>query len=291
MFTKLSKLTHPILLLFGSLTYMLGVGIARYLGADFRFTTFLLGLLAGLALMVLAFFLDTYFRLPLTPLVEGETLALRIRFRLLLLQSSFATLVVFTTVALLLFFLDMLSLPAGLLFLFAVLFSLAYAVPPLHLSAKGYGEVLLGILIGTLLPAFAFLLQAVDPHRLLPLITFPLTLLTIACLLAGNFYTYAADLKGGRRSLLIQLTWQKAIPIHDLLILVPFLFFAAASFFGLSWGLLWPVFLALPFAGLQIYWLQRIASGAKPVWNFFNALAPSVLGLTIYLLTLSFWIR
>jgi 1,4-dihydroxy-2-naphthoate octaprenyltransferase len=168
---------------------------------------------------------------------------------------------------------------------------MAYALPPARLSETGYGELIQAGIFTTFLPAIAFLLQAGEFHRLLPLTAFPLTLLAIAWLLAANFSAFVADQKLGRRSLLIRLTWQRAIPIHHILILTAFLLFAAASFFGVSWGLVWPVFLALPFAALQIYWLQRIANGGRPVWKFFDVLAPSVYGLTVYLLALSFWLR
>jgi hypothetical protein len=55
--------------------------------------------------------------------------------------------------------------------------------------------------------------------------------------------------------------------------------------------LIWPVFLALPFAAIQMIWLQRIASGGRPLWQFLTALASATFGLTVYLLTLTFWIR
>jgi hypothetical protein len=73
--------------------------------------------------------------------------------------------------------------------------------------------------------------------------------------------------------------------------LAAFLLFAAGPFLEYPWGLLWPVFLALPFAAIQIIWLQRIANGGRTLWNFLIALASATFGLTIYLLALTFWIR
>jgi hypothetical protein len=55
--------------------------------------------------------------------------------------------------------------------------------------------------------------------------------------------------------------------------------------------LIWPVFLALPFAAIQMIWLQRIASGGRTLWHFLTALASATFGLTAYLLTLTYWIR
>ena len=167
----------------------------------------------------------------------------------------------------------------------------AYGVPPLRLAENGYGELTLAVFWGTLAPACSFLLQTDTFHRLLPIVTFPLTLLALAYLLAADFPSFATDSRMGRRTLLVRLTWQRAVPIHHLLVLSAFLLLAAAPFFGVPWGLIWPVLLDLPFGALQIIWLQRIASGGNPFWKFVNYLLPSVFGLAAYLLALAFWLR
>jgi 1,4-dihydroxy-2-naphthoate octaprenyltransferase len=137
----------------------------------------------------------------------------------------------------------------------------------------------------------AFLLQYDQLHRLLSFTTFPLTLLALAYLLVGNFPTFATDQKLGRHTLLTRLTWQRAVPIHHFLVLTAFLLFAVAPFLEYPWGLVWPVFLALPFAAIQMIWLQRISNGGRTLWNFLTALASATFGLTAYLLALTFWIR
>jgi 1,4-dihydroxy-2-naphthoate octaprenyltransferase len=289
--SKILRLTHPLHLLLAALTFALGTGITRYLGAAVKWLPFWLGLLAVLALQAAAALLVEYFRLSFLPLAPEETPRLRELFRTRLLQAAYAALTLSGAAIVSLLLFGALDLAAGILLALAVLLLMAYAVPPARLSETGYGELIQAVIFTTFYPAIAFLLQAGEVHRLLPLTAFPLTLLAIAWLLAADFSAFAADQKLGRRSLLIRLTWQRAVPIHHVLILTAFLLFAAASFFGVSWGLVWPVFLALPFAALQIYWLQRIASGGRPVWKFFDVLVPSVYGLTVYLLALSFWLR
>lgn len=289
--SKLFKLSNPVHLLLGALAYTLGAGIARYLGAAVGWPAFWLGLLTSLSLLAATAWLAAYFRLSLTPLAPDESLRQRQGERVRLLQASYAALTASGAAVVALLLTGALMPSSGVLLLLAVLAAVAYAVPPLRLSGAGYGELVMAALLATLLPAFSFLLQADDFHRLLPLTAFPLTLHAIASLLAANFSAFASDQKLGRRSLLIRLTWVRAVPLHHALLLAAFLLFTAAPFFGVAWGLLWPVFLALPFAGLQIAWLQRIASGGKPLWKFFDLLAPSVFGLTLYLLTLSFWLR
>jgi len=291
MFKSLLRLSHPIHLLLAALTYTLGAGIAHYFGQPVHAASFGLGLLAALALLGAAALLTEYFRLPLMPLAQGETPRQREHFRVTLLQVSYACLTFSAAAILTLMLTHSLNLSAGILLVLAFLFLVAYAVPPMRLSEAGYGELVLAVTLGTLLPALAFLLQYGQLHRLLSLATFPLTLLALAYLLVCNFPTFATDQKLGRHTLLTRLTWQRAIPIHHFLVLAAFLLFAAAPFLEYPWRLVWPVFLALPFAAIQIIWLQRIANGGRTLWSFLTALASATFGLTTYLLALTFWIR
>lgn len=288
---SLLRCTRPLHLLFAALTYFLGAGIARYLGEAIRWPVFFLGLLAVLALQAAPPLLVDYFRLPLTPRAPGESARQRERFRVLLLQSAYAALTVCGVSILTLFLSRSLGLSVVLLLALDLLLLVAYAVPPIRLAENGYGELVLAFVLATLTPAVAFLLQTGEFHRLLPLTAFPLTLLALASFLASSFADFAADQKFGRRSLLGRLGWQRAVQVHHVLALAAFLLFAAAPLAGLPWALVWPVFLALPFAAVQFLWLQRIADGGPTLWRFFVPLTAVVFGLTAYLLALSFWIR
>jgi 1,4-dihydroxy-2-naphthoate octaprenyltransferase len=290
-FRTVVKLARPLLLLLVTLTYCLGAGISRYLGRPFLPAAFGLGLLVVLAIQAAACWLVEYFRLPFTPLAKDEMPRDREFLRTSLFQSAMALLTVIGAIIGTLFIARLLPLPAGFLFCLTVIIFVAYAIPPIHLSEAGYGELVQAAALGTLFPAFAFLLQFGEFHRILTFATFPLTLLALAYLLVNDFPNFATDLKYGRFSLLTRLTWQRAIPIHHLLVLVSFLFFAVSPFLGFPWGVVWPVFLALPFAVIQIVWLQRIARGGRTHWKFLVPLSGAVFGLTIYLLALTFWIR
>jgi 1,4-dihydroxy-2-naphthoate octaprenyltransferase len=250
-----------------------------------------LGLLAILAIQVAAFWLVEYFQLPLTPLAKDETPRQREALRTGLFQSAAALLTVAGAIIVTLLLAQLLPLLAGILMGLIIVFFIAYAVPPMRLSEAGYGELAMAVALGTLFPALAFLLQYGEFQRLLTFATFPLTLLALAYLLVNDFPTFATDLKFGRHTLLTRLTWQYAIPAHHLLILASFLFFATAPLLGFPWGLIWPVFLALPFAAFQIIWLQRIALGGRTLWKFLTALGVATFGLTAYLLAITFWIR
>ncbi|MGD0752297.1 MAG: hypothetical protein ABSA23_12935 [Anaerolineales bacterium] len=285
------KLARPLQLLLSALTYGLGAGISRYLGHPVHAAAFGLGLLAILAIEVAAFCLVEYFRLPLTPLAEEESPRHREALRISLFQSAAALLIVAGATIVTLLLARLMPVLAGILMGLIVVFFIAYAVPPMQLAETGYGELAMAIGLGTLFPALAFLLQYGEFHRLLTFATFPLTLLALAYLLVNDFPAFATDLKYERHTLLTRLTWQHAIPIHHLLVLVSFLFFATAPLLGFPWGLVWPVFLALPFAVIQIIWLQRIALGGRTVWKLLTGLALATFGLTAYLLGFTFWIR
>jgi 1,4-dihydroxy-2-naphthoate octaprenyltransferase len=290
-FRTFIKLARPIQLLLSALTYSLGGGIARYLGHPVRVAAFALGLLAILAIEAAAFWLVEYFHLPLMPLAKDETPRNREALRTGLFQSAAALLTVAGAILATLLLARLLPLLAGILMGLSVLFFVAYAVPPMRLSEAGYGELAMAVAVGTLFPALAFLLQYGEFHRLLTFVTFPLTLLALAYLLVNDFPTFATDLKRGQHTLLTRLTWQYAIPTHHVLILVSFLFFASAPLIGFPWGLVWPVFLALPFALIQIIWLQRIAMGGRTLWKFLTVLAVATFGLPAYLLAFTFWVR
>ena len=287
----LLRLSRPLLLLFAALTFSLGAGIAHYLGFALAWPGLLLGLLAVLAVLASASLLVEAFRLPLAPLAEGETPRQRERFRILLLQSSYALLTLVVAAGLALLLTGGLDLLSGTLLALAFLFLAVYAVPPMRLSERGYGDLLLAFYIAILGPGLAFLLQADELHRLVAFVGFPLFLLAVAYLLVCGFPTFASDQKFGRRTLLVRLTWQRAIPIHHLFILSAYLLFAVAPLVGIPWSLVWPVFLALPFALVEIFWLQRIANGGRTLWNFLLSLAAGAFGLSVYLLTMAFWLR
>jgi 1,4-dihydroxy-2-naphthoate octaprenyltransferase len=290
-FRKFIKLARPLHLFLASLAYCLGSGMARYLGRPIQIAPFVLGLLAVLAIQAAAFWLVEYFRLPLMPLEKNETQRIREGLRAGLFQSSMALLTGSGAIIVTLLIAQLLPTPAGIFMGLIVFCFVVYAVPPMRLSEVGYGELIQAIALGTLFPAFAFSLQYGEFHRLLAFATFPLTLLALAYLLVNDFPTFVEDQKYGRHSMLTRLTWQHAIPIHHLLVLLCFLFFAVTPLFGYPWGLVWPVFLVLPFALVEIVWLQRIARGGRTLWRFLIPLASAVFGLSVYLLALTFWIR
>jgi 1,4-dihydroxy-2-naphthoate octaprenyltransferase len=287
----LLRFSRPLHLMFAALAYILGAGIARYLGIPHEALAFWLGL-AGLMLLQASMgWLAEAFRPLAEPLEDEDTRAERLAFRNTVLLVALAALSVVAVLALLLARAGALS-PAALLFLaLSLALALAYAVPPARLVNAGLGEFALAVHIAMLAPALGFVLQAGEYHRLVGIVSFPLTLLALACFLALDFPTYAADQKYDRRTLLRSMGWERAVPLHHGLALGAYLILAGAPLFGLAWGLVWPAFLTFPFALLQIYLLRNLALGAKPNWKLLTVNALAVFGLGVWLLTFAFWLR
>jgi len=160
-----------------------------------------------------------------------------------------------------------------------------------RLMNRGFGELTLAAHIAYVVPSVAFLLQAGENHRLLTILLFPLTALALAFFLILNFTTFTADQKYHRATLLRSLTWERAVPFHHNLIIFAYFIFAISPLFGFSFSVIWPAFLTLPFAILQILLLRHISMGGKPNWPLLTVTALAVFGLTTYFLTLTFWLR
>ena len=285
------RLLHPLHLLFLALTYTLGVAIADYLGVSVSASTFALGL-GGIALAHVSMnLLAEVFRPVNEPILPEQFGAERVYLRDRLLVIAIGLLAIAAGLAYLLFLSDRLTTSALILLALSLLIVSAYAVPPLNLARRGFGELLLAAHIGYVAPSLGFVLQAGDFHRLLPIVALPVTFLALAYFLVLDFPSFANDLKYERLTLLTRLGWQRAAPLHHGLVLAAFALLLAAPIFGVTLALIWPVFLAIPFAILQMILLRNIADGARPLWRPLTSLAAALLALTIYLLTFAFFLR
>jgi 1,4-dihydroxy-2-naphthoate octaprenyltransferase len=284
----LLRLSRPLHLLLAALMYSLGAGIANYLGKPFRADSFWLGLVGILFAQMSMSLLSEVFRLDAEPLTENETRRDRSVVRNNALYVSIASLTANAVIAFILFNSQHLS-PASFSFLLLSLaFILAYSLPPFR--NRGFGEFLLAAHLAYVIPSLAYLLQADETHRFLAL-SIPLTLLAFAYFIVMDFPAFASDRKFNRTTFLTRLSWERVVPLHHILILFAYIFFAISPAFGLSLSLIWPAFLTLPFALFQIYQLHSISLGAPTNWTLLTATALSVFGLTAYFVTLTFWLR
>jgi len=283
------KLSRPLHLLLVALAYILGASIPAYLGKPFQPLAFALGLAGVLLAQLSMSLLAEVFRPYNEPLVEDETPKLKETLRNNALYVSIAALAAIAFIAFTLYTNGTLTLPTFYFLLFSLLLVLAYAVPPIRLLDRGFGELALAAHIAYVIPSIGFLLQAKDSHRLLTFIIIPLTALALAYFLVVNFTTFPADQKYQRATLLRRLTWERAVPLHHSLIAFAYVLFAVALL--LRFSILWTAFLTLPFALLQVILLRNISLGGKPNWTLLTSTALAVFGLTTYFITLTFWLR
>ena len=290
-FITILRLSRPVYLLLAALTYFLGVGISRFLGDTQSHPDFWLGLIGIVLAQMCMTLLVEVFRPANEPIVPDESITGRRVIHDSALYISSAGLAALAVIAFLLFKDGRLTPPTWFFLALSLVVIIIYSVPPLRLVDKGYGEILMAIQLGFLAPSIAFLIQDGAYHRLLNVTIFPLTILSLATILVLDFPSYSEDLKYARQTLLVRIGWERAVPLHHGLVVSTYVLFASTPLLGFSLALLWPAFLTIPFAVLQIYMLRNIALGAKPIWTLLSANAIAIMGLTAYFLTLTFWLR
>ncbi|MBN1303136.1 MAG: prenyltransferase [Anaerolineales bacterium] len=284
----LLKLGGPLFLFLAVMTYLYGSVVAVYLGFSWNAAAFWLGLGWAAFVCIGMSLLVEVFRSFDEPLIPGETQSERLFTRNRLLMAALIALVAASFITIYFQGAKLLTTVGLVLVGAGILLVLAYAVPPVRLAATGFGELTLAVLLAFIIPSIGFLLQAKEYHRILTLIGFPLMILGFLFFIVLSFPTYAGDLKYGRTTLLMRLGWERAIFLHHSLMVGVYFLFLAVAFLGIPLRILWPVFMGLPFAVLQGWWLQNIARGAPPVWKLLVTNAIALFGLTIYLLIMTF---
>jgi len=285
----LLKLIRPLHLLLVALTYTLGSSIPAYLGRPLNALAFWLGFAGVLLAQTSMSLLSEVFRPHNEPLVDDETPAQKETLRNNMLYISIAALTVNVFLAYLLYANQILILSSFLFLFSSLLLVLVYSIPPIRLVDRGFGELSLAAHVAYIIPSIGFILQFKENHRLLIFIVIPLTALALAYFLIINFTTFSSDEKYQRATLLRQLGWERAVPLHHSLIAFAYVLFALAPVFGFS--ILWTSLLTLPFAILQIVLLRHVSLGGKPNWIMLTSTALAVFGLTTYFITLTFWLR
>jgi 1,4-dihydroxy-2-naphthoate octaprenyltransferase len=289
MFRSFFKLIRTLNLLLAALTYSLGASINAYFGKSFQVLPFALGLACVILVQAGMGLLAEVFRPHNEPLVDDETPQQKEMLRNTMLYVSIIALTAFAFIIYLLYLNHALGFPAFIFLCLSVILVILYAVPPVRLLNRGFGELILAAQIAYVIPSIGFLLQAGESTRLLTVTVTPLTALALAYFLVQNFTSFPSDQKYERITLLRRLTWERAVPLHHGLLIFAYVLFGVAILLGFS--VFWPAFLTLPFAILQIFLLRQISLGGKPNWKLLTATALAVFGLTAYFLIMTFWLR
>lgn len=293
----LLKFARPWALFAGILFYSLGISIVKYLGHALIWDRLWLGLGMVLLLQVSSYLLKAHFDLidstsPLRRMqkdVEKEDPQALARIpRLGVLMLSITTLTAGAVLTVIMVTEGAINLPTLIILGLAFLLAFFYAVPPIRLVYSGYGELAEAVILASLVPAFAFLVQTGELHRFLFTLSLPLIALYLAMRIALSFQDYARNLKLNQKSLTIALGWERAMSLHNLLIPASYFLIILAYVLGLPWGLTWPGLLTLPLGLYQMWQINQLRSGSKPAWQLLRLTAGALLGLTVYLITLAF---
>ncbi|HLE13654.1 MAG TPA: prenyltransferase [Anaerolineales bacterium] len=293
------RMSRPLFLLGGLLLFALGAGIARYLGAEIDWGIYFLGQAVVTTLQLSAQYLNEYFDSPADQENRNRTIFSggsgavgpgKISRNTVLLAAATA-LTVFSALIVLLISREILSPTIALLLALSFLGAFFYSTPPISLARSGYGELTTSILVSILVPTFAFLLQFGELHRLVAMSTFPLMPLHLAMMLEFEFPDYSADVKFEKNTLLVRMGWERAMNLHNTLIISAYLLLALAAMFGLPLPIVLPALLTLPLGLLQIWQMRRIAAGARPNWRNLTLTGIVLFISEVYLLAFAFWTR
>lgn len=285
--------SKPWALLCAIITYALGAGIHKYLGADINWEVYWLGQACLTLLQVGGYFLAAYFINLAQPSVRKTWNSGRQNEKLtpasILLSAAFAAHTVCAVLMVLLYQHKVFSPGTIILLAVAIFLCFFYGTPPLRLIGTGYGELSQAIILANVFPALAFLFQSGDLHLLVFQLTFPLTAFILASTLAISLKDYPQDISTNQQTLLVRMGWERGMNLHHYLILGGFLFLALSGLVGLPWSLTWPVLLSLPVGIFQVRQINLIIKGARPRWALLKLTAGALVGMSSYLLTLALW--
>jgi len=293
------RLSRPIFIIGGVILYALGVGIARYLGISINWTVCVFGQLWVILLQLSNQYLNEYFNSTAdsenqnrTPITGGSgALGSGKLLRRIALMAAYTCLAFLASLTVVMISQVTLNPIALLIMGFALLGSLTYSTPPFKLEGSGYGELIVSIIVAFMLPAYAFVLQAGEMHRLVAMSSFPLTVMHLAMLLAFELPDYPNDIKFGKRTIMVRIGWRNGMILHNILILSAYLLLGLAAINGMPRFVWLPVLLTLPLGFFQIWQIRRIADGAKPNWKALTVVSISIFGTMTYLMTLAYWIN
>ena len=210
--------------------------------------------------------------------------------RLLFLQIPIAFLTTGAVITVLLFLQIRTIAPILLVLGIGLILAVLYGVPPVRLVVSGYGELAEAVLICNVPPTLAYLLQTGDLHRLVAMLSFPVTLLFMALLLALSLPRYASDLKYGRKTLMVRMGWQTGMVLHNILILSAYTLLVLSLFFNIPFKIVLPAIITLPIGIFEIWQVNQISIGAKPHWNRLVRTAYALPLIMAYLFCAALWI-
>jgi 1,4-dihydroxy-2-naphthoate octaprenyltransferase len=294
----LVRLSRPLFLLGGALTYALGALMARYEGAAISLPRFWLGQLVVTGLQLMTQLLNEYWDLEVDRLNRARTLfsggsgvlPSGTLSRETAFTAAVASLAVASGAAIWL----TLDYGAGggawALMLLIFLGAYFYSSPPLVLASTGYGELSASLVVAGLVPAFGHLLQAGRPSLIVLLATAPLVVFHFAMLLAFEFPDFQSDEAAGKRTLLVRVGRRLGMHIHTAALVLAVLLAMLATLAGLPARVGIAAVITSPLVLLQLVQFRRLQRGEPVSFAHMTLLAIIIFALTAYFMAFSFWV-
>lgn len=267
--------------------YILGAGIAKYLGKFQNIQDFWYGLIFIILLYACSFLFQHYFD-PKQLKIANQSEEGLIKSR----QNLLAGLALFMTcsvIAYLLIVFSRIDVIAIVFTVFIFLVAFLYAIPPFRLAERGYGDLVLIPSISLINPALAFTIQSGELHSLLLLISVPLFFFLMAMFVSTGLTDYLHAMLGGEKNLVIMLGWKLAMVLHDWFVILGYALIGLAFFQGLPWKIIWPTLVPLPVFIFTMYEIHKIRDGNKPRWLILTFSGYTGAGLMLYGLLFTLW--
>jgi len=277
-------------------SFCIGIGVAYHLGGTIKWVAGLFLLAAFLFLLWARNFLNAYWDHPNSPLCFLKSTLHRFTELNSTQRNSLLTYALFClTGAAVCFMLAMeayrFSLVLGILILLVFILMMVTSLPPFLLNRKGYAELIEAFIVFILVPAAVMILNYGELNPLLELLTVPIFFVFLAGKLVFSLRTYSEDKMGGYPNLLNRLDWERAMKLHNSLILVTYVLVAVFSAIGLPWHFTWPLLLTLPIAAFELILVVGIIRGGKPNWRILEWTSGSLVGSMCYLVLLTLWLH
>jgi 1,4-dihydroxy-2-naphthoate octaprenyltransferase len=167
-----------------------------------------------------------------------------------------------------------------------------YSAPPIRLVSRGVGELAASLILCFFVPFTGLVLQnrLMAVPSLLLQVSFPLTLISLAMLIAFEFPDIEADIANAKRTLTVRLGVDRAVWLHHGLVVIAFLImggYSPSTPEGMAGRL---VYFALPLAIWQIYRVSWQTRHPKSGFHILTLGAVGLFGLTGFLWLMGFWL-
>lgn len=269
----------------GVFTYVLGAVLARRSGREVDFGVLILGLALFLALYLL--------ERSLNYLTSSQVNIFSTAIRSNKLKSpeltGFLLFLAFILVFCL-YGLVRIGAPAVSSWMWLLLLTLGILInmTSIRLWRLPYRWLTDGLVISPIMLFTGAVLQRIPSERMLFFLSFPLFFLYLASYSATLFEKSGTDAEKSRPSLVTFIGWEKAMNLHHVLLIGAYVTLGVYFQVSGSWSIAWPAALVAMISLFEVFQLERIARGLKPLWGLLRATSVLQYLSILYILLFAF---